>query len=178
MLDGTAHDFTAPDIVTFLLLTTHLLIRIVCKPDMSTARSSSKIQVEGDTSFLPLMDFEVGYAMMIQLGITTINFFPTEDVDFHMSKQKLRSLLKNICGANPWLVGTIIKDKKRHKRLMCSFPNTTTDENIDGIFSTEASGSFDTIRSSTSYEAMAKLIQKSGTICKSGYNVVNKSDRV
>ena len=86
MLDVWVHDFTAPTFVICLLLTIHLFIRIR-KPDIPTRRSSSKIQVEGDRSFLPLMDFEVGYVIMIQLGITTINFFPAEDVDFEMSKQ-------------------------------------------------------------------------------------------
>lgn len=95
-----------------------------------------------------------------------------------MSKQKLRIRLKKICEANPWLVGTIIKEKQRHERLMCSFPNTITDKDIDAVFWTEVSGSIDMISSSTSLEETAKILQKPGAMCESGYSVVNKPDRV
>ncbi|KAL3936052.1 MAG: hypothetical protein SGBAC_008549 [Bacillariaceae sp.] len=179
MLDLWGYDYTtASAVVSCLLLMAHLLIRLFKPPHTPSRSSSSNIQVEGDRSFLPLMGFETGYAVMVQTGVTTINFFPAKDVDFDMSKKKLKSRLKKICEANIWLVGTIIKDKKRHERLMCSFPNAVTDEDIDAIFSTEAFDSVDEISSSTSYEMLAKRIKESGAICRSGYKVVNKPDRV
>ncbi|CAJ1960143.1 unnamed protein product [Cylindrotheca closterium] len=150
----------------------------MCRPDIPP-RTSSNLQLQEEKTYVPLMNFEVGWSILIQLGVTSISFFPTEDgVDFETSVLKLKSRLREICEANPWLVGKIVKDKKRHERLMCSFPNVIRDEDVDAIFSADTLDCMQAIGRSSSYKDVAKAVRKSGAICKAGHELINNSDRV
>ncbi|KAL3936049.1 MAG: hypothetical protein SGBAC_008546 [Bacillariaceae sp.] len=150
----------------------------MCKSTGKPPRSSSNPQVADETTYVPLMDFEVGWSILIHPGVTTISFFSTEDVNFETSVLKLKARLREICEANPWLVGTVVKDKQRHERLMCSFPNAITDEDISAILATIPVDCMQTIGQFSSYEDVAKALRKSGAFCKSGYELINNSDRV
>jgi len=96
----------------------------------------------------------------------------------------LKARMKRVCEANPWLVGRIVRDKKRHKGLLCcAFPKTVSDEDIDSIFCTSSKMSNphlldSTIHSTTPYGEITKAMNKAGVIIKPGYKIVNKDDRV
>jgi len=81
-----------------------------------------------EKTYVPLVDAENGYAVLNEGGVTTINFFSANNVSCVTSVQKLKNRLRQICEANPWLVGKIVKDKVRQERLMCAFPNSIKDE--------------------------------------------------
>lgn len=174
--DVTTFTLSVCLILTTIVLTIHLLIK-VCKPD-KPIRSDTNIQVEENRSYLPLMKAESSFQVLVQTGVSTVSFFSAHDVDYEVSKQKLKARLKKICEANPWLLGTIVKDTKRHERILCSFPNKITDDDMDAIFFSEASKELDKIGSSTPYTEMATALFNCAAMVRSGVRILNTPARM
>jgi len=136
--------------------------------------------------FLPLMKFESSTAILMEPGITTINFFSASsdsegnNIHYDTSLQMLKSRMKIICEANPWLVGRLIKNKQKHDKglLCCAFPKQISDQDIDSIFVTSSLDEMESLSSSTPYADITKAMKKSGAITKTGHQLINKDDRV
>ncbi len=76
-----------------------------------------------------LLDIESQLSMLMEPGITTISFF-TGDKPIY-----LRQRVLEICKANPWLVGTLYRDKKVHKKnALLSHPVDVTDADVDRVY--------------------------------------------
>eukprot|EP00980_Cylindrotheca_fusiformis_P003620 scaffold814_cov100-Cylindrotheca_fusiformis.AAC.2 len=161
------------------------------KKDNAGRRSDSKIIVLDDDDgvgkrlFLPLNDMESGMLILMQPSIVTANFFSADEgsgVDYNKSLAMLKLRVKLICQANPWMVGRLVKKKKLHKRLLCSFPQTITDDDIDAIFSiptkTESVACKELSSSSSSFGDMIQSFNQMDAILKPGYFRVNKDERV
>lgn len=151
--------------------------------------------------FVPLMPFENAYGLQFEPGITTINFFGADDVDYDISVQQLKDRLKRIAQANPWLVGRIVRNNKKIRKkmtttraskskskinikrrgLLLSFPKIITDSDIDAIFVTSSTDQIlerSTISSSSAYEDVTNILKQSGAIVKTGAQLINQDDRV
>ena len=61
---------------------------------------------------------------------------------------------------------------------MGAYPNLIIDEDINDIVSTEAPEDMQQMNSSSPYIELTQAMKKSGAICKPGYGIVNKLDRV
>merc|ERR550537_1081412 len=85
--------------------------------------------------------------------------------------------MKLICEANPFLVGRIVKDRKKHNRLLCAVPKEISEDDIDAIFSTNNQG-LERINSSVPYSEISKIMNESGSIVKPEHRLVNKDDRM
>lgn len=139
-------------------------------------------KIKKEQSFLPLMKFESSTALLMEPGITTINFFSdgNNKIDYDTSLRMLKSRMKNICEANPWLVGRLVRNKQKHKGLLCcAYPRNISNDDIDAIFVTTNLDEMKSLSSSvTPYPEITKAMKKSGAIVKTGHQLINKSDRV
>merc|ERR1712003_135001 len=139
-------------------------------------------KIKKEQRFLPLMKFENSTMLLMEPGITTINCFSDGDnkIDYDTSLRMLKSRMKDICEANPWLVGRLVRNKQKHEGLLCcAYPQKISNDDIDAIFVTTNLDEMESLSSSvTPYPEITKAMKKSGAIVKSGYQLINKSDRV
>lgn len=88
----------------------------------------ASVHDDSEYSYEVLLNVECQTTMMMEPGISTLSFFSG-------SKPQLRQRVFDICRANPWLVGTLIKDKTRHeKNAVLRTPRTVTESHIDTVF--------------------------------------------
>mmetsp|Transcript_33226 Transcript_33226/g.50157 ORF Transcript_33226/g.50157 Transcript_33226/m.50157 type:complete len:117 (-) Transcript_33226:7-357(-) len=89
--------------------------------------SSSNKVAESQINHEALMDLESQH-MIWEKGITTVSFFSGD-------KPNLTSRLLEIVKANPWLVSTLIRNKKIHeKNIILCYPSGITEEHIKTVY--------------------------------------------
>jgi len=151
--------------------------RLFSKKKKNEDLASMKLKIEKDRILIPLMKFETSPAIMLEIGVTTINFFDSQDIDYNISLKNIKDRMKLICEANPFLVGRIVKDRKKHNRLLCAVPKEISEDDIDAIFFTK-NQSLEKMSSSVPYSDIGKIMDESGAIVKTGHKLVNKDDRM
>ena len=123
------------------------------------------------TTYQPLLDPES--SLMVFLGepaITTITFF--KNADATLSSSWLKDRLTQVCKANPWLTGRLIRDKKIHKNVLLEIPRVI-EADVDSIICNEGkvlSG----ISSQTKYEDLVNAILKSNAVVGPGYKLIGQ----
>eukprot|EP00980_Cylindrotheca_fusiformis_P013374 scaffold3410_cov141-Cylindrotheca_fusiformis.AAC.17 len=152
------------------------------KDDEGSTKSGSQIMADGENRLLlPLNDMESGMLVLMHSSVSTANFFSAEGVDYDTSLTMLKSRVKLICKANPWMVGQLVKNKKIHKRLLCSFPKTVSDADIDAIISASPITTTKPINdlsssSSSSYNDIIDKLNEMEAFLKPGCFRINKKD--
>jgi hypothetical protein len=138
------------------------------KPHDATDRSSV---------YQPLLDTESSLMVFLaEPAITTITFF--KGANSETSSAWLRARLTEICKANPWLAGRLVKNKKVHKNLLLEIPAIVSDEDVDSIICSDDNviSSLSKVSSKSKYDDLVKAILKSNAVVGPGYKLIGKRD--
>ncbi len=124
----------------------------------------------------PLLETES--SLMFFLGepsIITTTFF--KGADFTKSLEMVKNRISQICFANPWLVGRLVRNKKIHNNVLLKIPKFVTDSDIEAVICSEEpllSG----ISTEAPYATVCETVVKSKVMVSEGYKLVGKDDRV
>ena len=105
-------------------------------------------------------------------------FFDGKDntIDHSKSLEKIKERIAKIVQANPWLVGQIVKDKKRHKNLaLLAVPEPVTEKDIEAIICS-INPSLSDVSTTTSNPKLNTAVAKSDAMVK--VRLSKKIDRV
>mmetsp|Transcript_4717 Transcript_4717/g.5661 ORF Transcript_4717/g.5661 Transcript_4717/m.5661 type:complete len:437 (+) Transcript_4717:67-1377(+) len=124
----------------------------------------------------PLLDTESSVIFFLaEPSVATISFF--ESANHKKSFEWMRERIFLICHANPWLVGRLVKDKKKHKNVLLAVPESITDNDIDAITCSKESD-LSPISTKIPYNTVSKTVSKSNAMVPEGYKLVGKDTRV
>eukprot|EP00927_Polykrikos_kofoidii_P077805 TRINITY_DN74709_c0_g1_i1.p1 TRINITY_DN74709_c0_g1~~TRINITY_DN74709_c0_g1_i1.p1 ORF type:complete len:422 (+),score=70.22 TRINITY_DN74709_c0_g1_i1:115-1380(+) len=101
-------------------------------------------------------------------GITTMQFF---DGDQHSAELFLKQRLAEVIAVNPWMVGTLVRDKNLHGKLAALRYSKEGPPQLDTYF--EVSDSLQ-IAEDMPYEQLAKIVAKSSAHIPAGTKLLNK----
>jgi hypothetical protein len=109
-------------------------------------------------------------------AITTISFF--KGADAKSSSTWLKQRLTEICEANPWLTGRLVKNKKIHKNLLLEIPTPVTEADVESIICNDESvlSKLSHISSKSKYEDVVGMILKSDAVVGPGYKLIGKKE--
>lgn len=142
----------------------------------------AKVKPHDDTNisyiYQPLLDTESSLMFFLaEPAITTITFF--KGADAKRSSEWFRDRLMDVCKANPWLVGRLVKNKKIHKNVLLEYPVKVSNEDLDAIICNDEKrvSNLQKISTKTKYEDLVDRILKSDAVVGPGYKLVGKKDR-
>lgn len=120
---------------------------------------------------VPLLAMESSKSLMEEPGITSITFYRG---DLAKVTAYIRTRVKAIVDANPWLAGRLVRDKQ-HKNMQLVHPQTPVSDDVIGrLFHPNPSQL--RIGSEMRYEELSKAAKSA--VVKKGSKLINKPDPV
>ena len=130
----------------------------------------------------PLLDFECTMQFMGKGGITTITFLDVSSARINSFKREhlvdtLKERVASLCHLNPWIAGSLVCDKTRHKNVQLRYPQYPTKADIDEILVISKDPCLCALSLELPVQQISQTVGSSSAIVEKGYTLIKDSSK-